>query len=100
MWEVSLISALEDEDEAEGPNEESGKHSSWLKNSLDTVTNAVSQNPTVVFLSRLQEPFVAQLLMNRNPKAPYERIGTTERLIAKPSSGALNFRGIKTLIVR
>jgi hypothetical protein len=113
MWDVRLIppedplQTLEAEDEAGERKEEPGKPSSWLarskillSDSVDAVTNAVSQNSVVMFLSRLQEPFVAQLLMQRKHGAPYERVGTTERLIVKPSSGSVNFRSIKTLIVR
>ncbi|OJA17688.1 hypothetical protein AZE42_11864 [Rhizopogon vesiculosus] len=113
MWEVSLMPPedameVEDEDEERNEeNEESGKPSNWLvrsksllSDSLDAVTDVVSQNPVVMFLSRLQEPFIAQLLVRRKSGGPYERVGTTERLIAKPSSGSVNFRGIKTLVVR
>ncbi|KAG2129009.1 hypothetical protein DEU56DRAFT_502818 [Suillus clintonianus] len=110
MWEVNLIppeDTAETEEAGAGDeerNEESGKTSSWLGRSsamlTDAVTTAVSQNSAVMFLSRLQEPFVAQLLIRRKQDGPYERVGTTERLIAKPSSGSVNFRGVKTLVVR
>jgi len=115
LWEVSLVPdhTLEDEDGDEGKdkaeehNEGSGQPSGWLdrsksllSESADAVTTAVSQNPVVMFLSRLQEPFVGQLLVQKEPEGPWERVGTTERLIAYPSKGSINFRGVKVLMVR
>ncbi|OAX33716.1 hypothetical protein K503DRAFT_725504 [Rhizopogon vinicolor AM-OR11-026] len=110
MWEVSLMppeETMEVEDEVEERDEDPGKPPSWLvrsksllSDSLDAVTDAVSQNPVVMFLTRLQEPFIAQLLVSRKSGGPYERVGTTERLVARPSPGSVNFRGIKTLVVR
>jgi len=67
---------------------------------VDAVTAALSQNPVVKFLSRLQGPFVGQLLVQKEPEGPWERVGTTERLIAHPSEGSINFRGVKILVVR
>ncbi|KAG1805704.1 uncharacterized protein BJ212DRAFT_851801 [Suillus subaureus] len=64
------------------------------------VTAAVSHNAVTMFMSRLREPFVAQLLIQRKQGGPYERVGTRERLIAAPSSGSITFRGIKILSVR
>ncbi|KAG1735705.1 uncharacterized protein EDB91DRAFT_550753 [Suillus paluster] len=113
MWEVGLIPPADAAEivDAEAEDDEcpeaSGKPPSWLgrsksmlSDSLDAVATAVSHNSVVMFLSYLQEPFVAQLLMKRKHGGPYERVGTTERLIAKPSLGSVHFRGIKTLIVR
>jgi hypothetical protein len=64
MWDVRLIppedplQTLEAEDEAEERNEEPGKPSSWLarskillSDSVDAVTNAVSQNSVVMFFT-------------------------------------------------
>ena len=93
-----------DKDKAEEHNEGSGQPSGWSKSllseSADAVTTAVSQNPVVMFLSRLQEPFVGQLLVQKEPEGPWERVGTTERLIAHLSTGSINFRGVEVLMVR
>jgi hypothetical protein len=64
------------------------------------VTTAVSRNAVFMFMARLREPFVAQLLIQRKQGGPYERVGTRERVIAAPSSGSINFRGIRILSVR
>ncbi|KAG1877533.1 hypothetical protein F4604DRAFT_1758062 [Suillus subluteus] len=74
----------------------------WLDKSdvLSPMTAAVSHNAVVTFMSRLRQPFVAQLLIQTKQGRPYERVGTRERLIAVPSSGSITFRGIRTLSVR
>jgi len=105
MWEVSLIP----QDKAGGggseehydvlridglsPNFPSKPKGLW-SGPLDTVMEVLT------FLSRLQEPFIAQLLVQKRPGMPYERVGTEERLIAQPYSGSFNLRGMKTVIVR
>ena len=63
------------------------------------LTDRVSHSTAAAFLRGLQEPFVAQLLFSPGDKQPWRRVGTTTRIIAHASSGSLNFRGIKTLLV-
>lgn len=115
MWDLSLIppeDAVKKADEETGSGSGDGdgeRHEGfthWLDRSevlspmATAVTAAVSHNAVVMFMSRLQEPFVAQLLIQRKQGGPYERVGTRERLIVAPSSGSITFRGIKILSVR
>jgi hypothetical protein len=115
MWDFNLIppeDVVKKADEESGSNDEDGERRegfirtpSWLEksdasNHIATMTTAVSHNAVAMFMSRLREPFVAQLLIQRKSRGPYERVGTKERLIAEPSSGSITFRGIKTLSVR
>lgn len=118
MWDLNLIppeDVVKKADEESGSNDEDGERRegfirtpSWLdkldksdaSSHIATMTAAVSHNAVAMFMSRLREPFVAQLLIQRKSGGPYERVGTKERLIAEPSSGSITFRGIKTLSVR
>ncbi|KAG1720223.1 hypothetical protein EDB19DRAFT_1836109 [Suillus lakei] len=116
MWDFNLIppeDAVKKADEETGAGDGDGERHEgsihtphWLDRSdilspmATAVTAAVSHNAVVMFMSRLREPFVAQLLIQRKRGGPYERVGTRERLIAAPSSGSITFRGIKILSVR
>ncbi|KAG1735411.1 hypothetical protein EDB19DRAFT_1854032 [Suillus lakei] len=116
MWDLNLIppeDAVKKADEETGAGDGDGERHEgsihtphWLDRSdilspmANAVTAAVSHNAVVMFMSRLREPFVAQLLIQRKRGGPYERVGTRERLIAAPSSGSITFRGIKILSVR
>jgi hypothetical protein len=119
MWEISLIPretavavasetpTTESPDSPETPTTEglgSPKHEkekekeSWVGRLSDTFR--VSQAAAVAFLRGLQEPFIAQLLISPSDKQPWRRVGTTSRIVAHASSGSLNFKGIKTLLVQ
>ncbi|KAG2033625.1 hypothetical protein BDR03DRAFT_660306 [Suillus americanus] len=115
-WDFNLIpseDAVKKADEAIGSGDGDGERHEkfiytpqWLDRSdvlspmATAVTTAVSRNAVIMFMSRLREPFVAQLLIQRRHGGSYERVGTRERLIAAPSSGSITFRGIKILSVR
>lgn len=109
MWDLNLIppeDVVKNADEESGSNDGDGERREgiirtpgWREKS-DTMTAAVSHNAVAMFMSRLREPFAAQLLIQRKSRGPYERVGTKERLMAEPSSGSITFRGIKTLSVR
>ncbi|CCL98497.1 uncharacterized protein FIBRA_00495 [Fibroporia radiculosa] len=101
MWETGLIPPEEITPETESPSEPAESSTkSKLAESLGAVVNAVSQTAVAMFLTRLRQPFVALLLMRRSPDDPFERVGTMQRIIAKPSAGNFEFRPISTLIVK
>ncbi|OJA18660.1 hypothetical protein AZE42_10098 [Rhizopogon vesiculosus] len=120
MWEVSLIpregtiSLASDSPATESPDspeipamegcpkqeKEKDKEKDKDKETwVGRLSDRVSHTTAAAFLRRLQEPFIAQLLFSPGDKQPWRRIGTTTRIVAHASSGSLNFRGIKTLLV-